>query len=99
MWSSASTNSEPISISSNECPPSVMLLEKVLAPLNVCVPDKWAVSASKYALAITEPFQVPVVICPDALIVIGLALALPNFNKAFGSSAVNQFLNVVPSWE
>ena len=51
MWSSASVNSEPISISSNACPPSVILLtdEKVLAPLNVCVPDKWAVSASKLA--------------------------------------------------
>ena len=39
-------------------------LPKVFAPVNVCVPDKWAVSASKYALAITSPFQTPVPIVP-----------------------------------
>ena len=39
----------------------------VLAPVNVWVPDKWAVSESKYALAITVPCQTPVETVPNVV--------------------------------
>ena len=40
----------------------------VFSPLNVCDPDKWAVSASRYAEATAVPCQVPVPMVPTVAI-------------------------------
>ena len=42
--------------------------EKVLAPVNVCVPLRCAVSESKLADDIVVPFQTPLVIVPSSVI-------------------------------
>ena len=55
---------------------STIPAENVLTPLNVCVPDKCAVSESKYALAIAVPFQVPVPIVPKVVILVEPAQVL-----------------------
>ena len=48
-------------------PATSTLALNVLAPEKVCVVDKWAVSASSLALAITPAFHVPVPIVPTVV--------------------------------